>query len=97
MTDFLGIKEDFKMPQKKDSNEAKKKVAKASGEACGFVDRSGKKEVVAPQEQKKRIRKKEPQGQIFIQGSRKILDQFVDHCNDHDLSYCKALEQLMNK
>lgn len=67
------------------------KIAKAHG----FTSREPVQPVLL--KKRRRVQHDEPVDQLSIRGPVRVLNQFIDYCDAHQLSYWEALEKLVDE
>ena len=73
---------------------AREQAADAIAKSMGFAARDTTPPVL---KKRRRTHHDEPVDQLSIRGPVRILNQFIDHCENNNLSYWEALEALLAK
>jgi len=66
-------------------------------ERVGFPSREATPAQESDQPLRRRTRKSRPKAQLNIQGPKEVLSDFIQYCEENDISYWEAIEQMLAK
>lgn len=66
-------------------------------EKAGFPSREATPAQEPDQPLRRKRRKSRPKAQLNIQGPKDVLTEFIQYCEENDISYWEAIEQMLAK